>query len=187
VVEVLNMLKFALPLVAIFGVISIGAALVDEGYPAVVTKKELYAKSDFRGKQAPEFVVEKWLNQASPNMKGKVVVIDFWATWCPPCRELIPEMNAWAKKFSKDVVFIGISDEAPDTVSGFMKKSPMNYSVAIDTKRRMYNALGVQGIPHVMVVSPDGIVWWQGFPGSTEDPLTEEKLKQVVAASKARR
>lgn len=160
-----------------------GFAPVDDGYPKAV-KKELYAKNDLRGKKAPGLKVEKWLSGAAPNIKGKVVVYDFWATWCGPCRELIPEMNQWAAKFKADVVFIGISDESAATVQTFMKSSPMKYNVAIDSKGTMSEALGIQGIPHVMVVTPDGIVRWQGFPGSSEDPLTTKVLQQIVAASK---
>lgn len=153
-------------------------------FPKIVTNKTLYAKNDLRGKKAPDLVVESWLNGTKPSLKGKVLFVDFWATWCGPCRALIPEVNAWKKKFAKDIVFVGISNEKPDVVSGFMKTTPMDYLVGVDTKNTMGNVLGVQGIPHVMVVSPDGIVRWQGFPGSTEDPLTEDVLKQIVSASK---
>ncbi len=155
-------------------------------FPPIVKEKELYAKNDYRGKKAPEFVVGEWIHQGNPNMKGKVVVVDFWATWCGPCRALIPKMNTWAKKFEKDVVFVGLSDEPKDTVTKFQADTPMNYPQAIDSDKRMSKALGVQGIPHVMVISPDGIVRWQGFPGSKEDPLTEEKIQQIVDASKSR-
>jgi cytochrome c biogenesis protein CcmG, thiol:disulfide interchange protein DsbE len=172
----------------LFGAMAVAIAVpILSDYPPIVKKKKLYAANDLRGKKAPEFVVEQWLHQADPNFKDKVLVVDFWATWCGPCRKLIPEMNEWAKKLSKDAVFVGLSDEPAATVEKFMKTFPMNYSVAIDTQKRMSKALGVHGIPHVMVVSPDGIVRWQGFPGSSEDPLTLEKLEQVIAASKASR
>ena len=154
-------------------------------YPAIVTEKTLYAKNDFRGKKAPKFEVEKWLGEA-PAMKGKVIVIDFWATWCPPCRELIPEMNEWSKKFSKDVVFIGVSDEKEETVRGFMEKTKFEYHLALDAQKRMSKALGVEGIPHVMVISPDGVVRWQGFPLDDKDKLTPEILEQIVKASKVK-
>lgn len=154
------------------------------GFPPIVTAKTLYAKTDFRGKKAPEFVVEKWLS-AKPEMKGKILFIDFWATWCGPCRALIPEVNKWHEKFGKDVVFVGLSDEPEATVTKFQETTKMTYFQAIDTQKRVSKALGVQGIPHVMIVTPDGICRWQGFPGSSEDPLTEEKLKQIIAASKA--
>src|SRR4051812_13554317 len=59
--------------------------------------KRLWAKSVLNQK-APELVVEKWLTE-KPDTKGKFVLIDFWATWCPPCRKAIPELNAFKKKF----------------------------------------------------------------------------------------
>lgn len=154
-------------------------------YPAFVTKKELYAKTDLRGKQAPKLEVEQWLTGKAPETKNKVMLVDYWATWCPPCRELIPEMNEYKKTFGDDLVVIGISDEKTDVVKKFMGTTPMHYNVGIDTKKRMSNVLGVQGIPHVMIVTPDGIVRWQGFPGSEEDPLTATKIRQIINAWKA--
>lgn len=161
------------------------AAPVDE-FPNYVKEKNLYAKNDLRGKKAPTFVVEEWLNGKAPDLKGKVVVIDFWATWCGPCRELIPEMNEWAAKFKDKVVFIGVSDEKPATVREFMRSTKFAYPVAVDTKSRMKDEIGVQGIPHCIVMSPDGIVRWQGWPQDEKDTLTEKLLEQIVAASKVK-
>lgn len=178
------MKKLMLLGIAASAALVVGFGWQKPSYPPIVTNKQLYAQNDFRGKPAPKLEVEQWMNGTAPDTKGKVVVVDFWATWCGPCRKLIPEMNEWHKKFGKDVVFIGISDEKPEVVAEFMKKTPIEYASAIDQQKRMSKALGVQGIPHVMVISPDGIVRWQGFPGSQEDPLTAEKLMQIVAASK---
>lgn len=163
---------------------AIAVATPTDGYPPVVTNKKLYAATDYRGKQAPEFVVEEWLTGKAPDMKGKVVVIDFWATWCGPCKKLIPEMNEWAAKFKDDVVFIGVSDEKPEVVKKFMETTKMAYHVAIDTKKRMSDKIGVQGIPHCIVISPDGVVRWQGWPQDGADTLTEKVIEQIVAAGK---
>lgn len=154
-------------------------------WPAIVTDKNLYATNDFRGKKAPTFVVEKYLNGQMPQTAGKVLVIDFWATWCGPCRELIPEMNKWHAELKNDVFFIGVSDEKEETVRKFMETTPINYLSTIDTQKRMSNALGVKGIPHVMVISSDGIVRWQGWPQDPKDTLTKAKLQQIITANKS--
>ena len=163
------------------------------GYPAIVTDKNLYATTDFRGKAAPKIDVAgwKWLSVPSGKggvltadaLKGKVVVIDFWATWCGPCRELIPEMNEWAIKFKNDAIFIGLSDETPEKINEFRKSNPMFYNVATDEKKLLSKTLGVKGIPHVMVISPDGTVRWQGWPQDDKDRLTADKLAAIIAAS----
>jgi thiol-disulfide isomerase/thioredoxin len=143
-------------------------------------KKTLYA-DDVRGKPAPDFFVEKWLTN-EPDRKGKVVLIDFWATWCPPCRATIPELNGYQQKFKDDLVVIGISDESPDVLKPFIANTAMSYAVASDTSKQMNQAIHVKGIPHVLIISTDGIVRWQGFPLSDQEPLTEAIVKQVIDA-----
>ena len=110
--------------------------------------------------------------------------MDFWATWCPPCRETIPELNALAAKFPNDVVVIGVSDEPAAKLKEFMTKTPMSYAVTSDPAKTMSKIVGVEGIPHVLVISPDGIVRWQGFPLDEKDRLTEAKVAMIVGASR---
>jgi thiol-disulfide isomerase/thioredoxin len=152
-------------------------------FPASKTK-QLYAQNDLRGKKAPEFKVESWLNK-EPDRKGKVVLIDFWATWCPPCRELVPELEGFKKKFKDDLVVIGVSDEKPETVKKFMEEKKISYAMAIDQAKTMKSAVGVEGIPHVLIVDSQGIVRWQGFPLSDEEKLTESIIKTIIDADKA--
>jgi thiol-disulfide isomerase/thioredoxin len=169
--------------------------LTQTGYPAIVTDKTLYATTDFRGKPAPKYDVSTWKWLYAPTakggvltadaLKGKVVVIDFWATWCGPCRELIPEMNEWAAKFKNDAVFIGLSDEKPEKINEFRKSTPILYNVATDETKSLSKILGVKGIPHVLVIAPDGTVRWQGWPQDDKDLLTAAKLEAIIKTSQA--
>ena len=139
--------------------------------------KKLWAKSILNEK-APALVVEEWLNQA-PQVKGKFVLIDFWATWCGHCRELIPELNTFAKDFADDLVVIGISDESKEKVQGLKDPVPTYFS-AIDTKKRMNSELKIKGIPHCILIDPQGIVRWEGFPSLEDHKLTADVIKTLI-------
>ena len=145
--------------------------------------KQLWAKS-YLDQKAPALVVEKWLT-AEPDTKGKFVLIDFWATWCGPCREAIPELNAIQKQFGDKIAVIGISDETAEKVKA-MKEPRIDYAVAIDSQHRMKSQLEVTGISHVILVDPAGIVRWEGFPLLDSDPLTPEVVGATIAKYSSR-
>src|SRR4051812_31251436 len=127
----------------------------------MAAEKKLWAKS-YIGQKAPDFVVEKWLTK-EPDTKGKFVLIDFWATWCGPCRKAIPELNEFHKKFGDKLVVIGVSDETEAKVEA-MTDPKITYFSALDSKARTKKAYEVKGIPHVVIIDPQGIVRWEGFP-----------------------
>ena len=141
-------------------------------------EKKLWAKSVI-GQKAPEFVIEKWLT-AEPNTKGKFVLIDFWATWCPPCRKAIPELNAFQKKFADKLIVIGVSDEREDVVKK-LADPKIEYASAIDTQARMKKTLEVKGIPHCIIIDPSGVVRWEGFPFLGGHELTEKVIEEILA------
>jgi cytochrome c biogenesis protein CcmG/thiol:disulfide interchange protein DsbE len=124
--------------------------------------REISARS-FRGRLAPEFVVEKWLT-AKPDLAGKFLLIDFWATWCGPCRRSIPELNTLHAKFKDQLVIVGLSDESEEDVRR-MTSPKIDYYVAIDTSSKMKDAVEVRGIPHAILLDPNGIVRFEGHPG----------------------
>ena len=90
-------------------ILTVALLLVVAAANVLAAEKQIWAKS-FLNQKAPELVVEKWLAK-EPDRKGKFVLIDFWATWCPPCRKAIPELNGLQKKFGDKLVVIGLSDE----------------------------------------------------------------------------
>jgi thiol-disulfide isomerase/thioredoxin len=145
---------------------------------AFAAEKELWAKS-FLNQKASDLVVEKWLTK-EPDRKGKFVLIDFWATWCGPCRKAIPELNALHKKFGDRLVVIGLSDE-PESKVKAMTQPVIEYFSAIDTKARMKKSVKVTGIPHVLIIDPKGVVRWEGFPLLQGFELTEKVVADILA------
>ncbi|MBP7965050.1 MAG: TlpA family protein disulfide reductase [Paludibacteraceae bacterium] len=131
------------------------------------------AYTNLVGQKTPELIIEKWISPA-PELQGKFIIIDFWATWCPPCRVSIPHMNALAAKYADHAVVIGLSKEAEATVRAF---KGMEYYSAIDTKGRLQIAVGVRGIPNVIIIDPEGMVRWQGHPAN----LSEEIMDALIA------
>lgn len=139
--------------------------------------KQIWAES-FLNKKAPELYVQEWLSNA-PDTKGKFLLIDFWATWCGPCRKTIPELNILAKKFNNSLVVIGISNESKEIIEK-MTSPVIEYYSARDASKKMTGELKVKGIPHVILVDPSGIVRWEGFPLLEGHELTAEKLSVLI-------
>lgn len=140
------------------------------------------------GDPAAPLKISDWIKGKSVDLaavKGKqIVVVEFWATWCPPCRQSIPHLTEMQKKF-KDVIFIGVTDEDPKKVKSFVEKmgDKMDYVVAVDkdqgTSKGYMEAFGIEGIPNAFIVDKEGKVVWQGHPMDGLDST----LKKVVAGN----
>lgn len=139
--------------------------------------KQMWAKSVLNEK-APELKVAEWVSK-KPDTKGKFVLVDFWATWCGPCRKAIPELNELQKQFKDNLVVIGISDETVEKVKA-MKEPVIEYYNGVDAEKTMSKALDVKGIPHVILIDPKGIVRWEGFPLLEGHELTPEIVKNLI-------
>eukprot|EP00033_Pygsuia_biforma_P000492 GCRY01000581.1.p1 GENE.GCRY01000581.1~~GCRY01000581.1.p1 ORF type:complete len:204 (+),score=8.96 GCRY01000581.1:145-756(+) len=102
--------------------------------------------------------------------KSKVLVLEFWATWCGPCRQTIPHLTQLQKKYEPKVQFVGISNEPQMKVERFIKQmgNQMDYTVALDTEEeangKLMGAFGAQGIPHAFIVDTDCKIQYSGHP-----------------------
>ncbi len=118
--------------------------------------------------------------------KGSVYVVEFWATWCAPCKVSIPHLTELQHKYKdRKVTIIGVSTEPPDSVRKFVKQmgDNMDYTVVSDagykaTKAYM-GAFGVSSIPHAFIVDKKGNLVWHGYPMGEMDAV----LEQVVTGT----
>ena len=156
---------------AMFAVSSIAASVAAQTAQLIV------------GDPSPQIKLEKLL-QAPPNastdgekLKGKVVVLDFWATWCTPCVAGIPHLNQLAAEFSgQPVVFIAITDDSEERLKGFLKTAPIKTWIGIDSERTNWSVFNIHGIPSTVIVGADGRL----VAATTSDNLTPQILRDVI-------
>lgn len=97
------------------------------------------------------------------DLRGKIVVLEFWATWCRPCVSAVHHLNDINMEWSeKGVVIIGVSYEDEEDVEQFMRTEPMNYIVGAGSSN--INDFRIRAFPHAVLIDPEGAVVWEGHP-----------------------
>lgn len=114
------------------------------------------------GKAAPAFELPDLKGQtvSLASLKGKTVILDFWATWCGPCKQGLPILMDVAKSRAADNVVLWSVDmgEPATKVQKFLERSKWDLNVMLDQKNEVARKYGVRGIPHTVVIDPDGII-----------------------------
>lgn len=131
------------------------------------------------GQSAPEIQAGSWLNggpQTLAALRGKVVLVEFWATWCGPCRQSIPHLKElYARLSPQGLAMVSLTSEHPDAVEPFAKEMGMTYPIGMDSTTA--DTYGVRGIPYAVVVDRQGKIVWEGHPMGGLDQALEKALK----------
>jgi thiol-disulfide isomerase/thioredoxin len=113
----------------------------------------------------------------NPDYENKPILLEFWATWCSPCRESIPHLNELHAKYKdRGLVIIGVTDEPSGVIRKFQRDTPMDYAVATDSGGKLNKDMGVDGIPHAFLADTSGKIVWDGHPMSLREGQIEEVL-----------
>ena len=115
--------------------------------------------------------------------RGQVVIVNFWATWCPPCRAEMPSMQrAWAHLEKEGVLMLGINvGEDEDTVFQFTADYPVEFPLLMDRDSQVINQWPVRGLPTTLVVGPEGTIVYRAIGAREWDDAT---LLDLVRALK---
>jgi thiol-disulfide isomerase/thioredoxin len=144
------------------------------------------------GDAAPPLKIKDWVRGEAVDLAKdaakKIHIVEFWATWCPPCKASVPLLTEFQSKYKKDLTIIGVTESDPYRNSGtaikdFVKErgKEMDYTVAIDddgVTSKAYMGEEEVGIPQAFLVGKDGRVVWVGSP---LDPALEKVIPDVIA------
>jgi len=146
-------------------------------YPPPDPRDRVMAK-DLRGAEAPALEAQRWFD-AKPEPGDRSLMVVFFRTWSTHVPKMLPVLNAMATERSEDLVVVGMSAENPVRVRRFIEDNDVRFPIGVDRSGTMLLALQLRAMPHALLISPDGVVRWQGQPLS----LRQDTLERILAAA----
>jgi peroxiredoxin len=133
-------------------------------------------EADDRKREHPEFTLKDLSGKTwtFSELRGKVVLVNFWATWCPPCRKEMPDLETLYGRFAaKGFVVLGISDEEAAKVEPFIRDRKVSFPVLLDPGRKVNEMFVVEGIPKSFVYDREGKLVAQSIDMRTQKQFLE--------------
>jgi thiol-disulfide isomerase/thioredoxin len=162
----------------------IDATKVPEGRNDISLSHRKNVKMPAVGQPAPEISAKEWINRKAPltlaSLRGKVVLLEFWATWCGPCVQGIPHLNELQRKYpGKSFQLLTFVEEGHQTMDKFLKRIPVEYPIGLESTT--LEDYGISGIPHAFVLNQAGRIVWHGHPG---EPEMEKAISSALSEAK---
>lgn len=177
-----NVVKKTLPLI-------LGASLLLGGIAVVQVQQAEASKPAAKAHAtmgvAPDFALKSAKDGKTVKLsdyKGKVRIVDFWATWCPPCRGEIPHFVSLQKQFGKkglQVIGLSVDREGPEVVNKFAKEQGINYVSLMADEKVIGDYGGIRGIPTTFVIDRDGNIV-KKYVGGTDEAVFEKDIKDLL-------
>ena len=139
------------------------------------------------GDAFPDFAKFKLEGKLPDDLKGKVVLIDFWASWCPPCKKSFPALNELHQRYGTNgLVIIAVNvDEKRADMEAFLKKIPATFTVVRDAEQKLVETVGVEGLPTSFLLDATGRVRFLHNKGYGGDGTKKEYAREIESLLKA--
>jgi peroxiredoxin len=137
------------------------------------------------GDAVPDYQFEKVLNYSKSTInlreaKGKILIIEFWGTWCGPCIPYLEHLNELQQKFKEEILVVGISDDTEERLNKFLLKRPVTIPLVADPMNKSAKYFQVKAFPQTFVADKNGEIIAITHPSE----ITEEKIKDLVVGKK---
>lgn len=134
------------------------------------------------GEAAPEMSFEMFDGSTASiaDYRGEPLVVNFWASWCPPCIAEMPEFEEVHQKLRDEVAFLGINtQDTPEAAAVIADETGVTYDLARDPDAELFGAFQVFGMPSTFFISPEGVIL-DRFTGATTGEQLEETIRELL-------
>jgi peroxiredoxin len=160
-----------------------GAWIAMSRAPAQQGASSALAEAPLAGYRAPEFTLTSTQGEeiSLADFRGRPVVLNFWATWCPPCRAEMPEFQAASVKYNGQAAFLGVDQgEILPVVADYGAALGITYPLLLDQDNKVNRLYGVTALPTTVFVDGDGVVR-ELFSGIVSGAVLEDRIEHLLA------
>ncbi|WP_298420628.1 TlpA disulfide reductase family protein [uncultured Kordia sp.] len=147
---------------------------------AIFISKCAIAQSSNELKTAPELNFTYWFDTdvAKNTLKNKPIILEFWASWCAPCLEVLPHVNSLSKKYSDKITFLSVNSyDSKEKIEDVMKNHTFSSFVVMDAQKQLTNSLEIGAIPATILIDANRKIRWRGNPKDLTEEFIDTFLK----------